>query len=205
MIRHVVFALIVGGVVSPGASAQSTSAMMPPASPSPSPPVMATPQAPPIAVAAEVPPPPPKPAPVPRPDDRAASSVVAQRSIARLNPLPRQASTFQETNRYARREALMDQGRFANPGGVGRNPEYYTANTPISQTDARPVPVARFDQGGGPNRAQQIAAFRAGQLRTQNIQNNINAYGRPYGAYGAGFGFGFGLSGAGGLYGAGYR
>jgi hypothetical protein len=205
MIRRVVLALIVVGVVSPGASAQSAPATMPPASPSPSPPVLATPQAPPMPAVAEAPPPPPKPVPASRPNDQASSTAAAQRSIARLNPLPRQTSTFQETNQYARREALMDQGRFANPGGVGRTPEYYTANTPITQMDQRPVPVARFDQGGGPNRAQQIAAFRAGQMRTQNIQNNINAYGRPYGAYGAGFGFGFGLSGAGGLYGGGYR
>jgi hypothetical protein len=203
MIRRVVFALIVVGVVTPGALAQSAPATMPPASPTP--PVYATPQAPPTAQMAEVPPPPPTPTPASKPNAQptttstttTTSKPAAQRSIARLNALPRRTSTFQETNQYARREALMDQGRFANPGGVGRNPEYYTANTPISQFDQRPKPVARFDQGGGPDRAQQIAAFRAGQQRAQNIQNNINAYGRPYGAYGAGFGFGFGLAGGG--------
>jgi hypothetical protein len=206
MIRRVVFALIGVGMVSPIALAQSAPATMPPAIPSP--PVYATPQVPPKAESAEVPPPPPTPAPASKPNDQAASATTstaaAQRSIARLNALPRRTSTFQETNQYARRESLMDRGRFANPGGVGRNPEYYTANTPMTQLDQRPIRVARFDQGGGPNRAEQIAAFRAGQLRTQNIQNNINAYGRPYGAFGAGFGFGFGLAG-GGLYGGGFR
>ena len=43
-----------------------------------------------------------------------------------------------------------------------------------------------------PIRADQIAAAQAGQQRARNIQDNINIYGRPYGAYGAGLGFGFG-------------
>jgi hypothetical protein len=184
MIRRVAFALLVGGVIGHPASAQAPSGA-----------VHATPQSPARRELSDVPPPPPVPADLPRirPEDR-ANPASAKRSITRLKPLPRRASSLQEIDS----RALV--GRFANPGGVGRYSEYYTANTPTSQVDLHPVRVAGFDQGGGPNRAEQIAAFRAGQVRAANIQNNINAYGRPYGAFGAGFGFGFGL-GAGRLYG----
>lgn len=201
MIRRAVFALIVGGFSTPWASAQST--------PASTPSVYATPQRPPLPDLAEVPPHPPKPAEESATKEQVATvrestEASARKSITRLTPLPRRTSTFQETNEYARREALMDRGHYANPGGVGRKPEYYTANTPIGQANLHPAPLARFDRGGGPNRAAQVAAFQAGQMRTRNIQNNINAYGRPYGAYGAGFGFGFGLA-TGGLYGGGLR
>ncbi len=189
MIRRVVFALFVGVVVANPASAQG-----------PSGPVLPTPQTPPIyPETADVPPPPPKPAVVTRTVDQ-AKTAEAKRAISRANPVPRRVSTDPIT----RRDSLATQGRFANPGGVGRYAEYYTANTPTSQLDLHAMPQARFDRGGGPNRAEQIAAFRAGQMRTRNIQNNINAYGRPYGAYGAGFGFGFGLA-TGGLAGGGLR
>jgi hypothetical protein len=97
------------------------------------------------------------------------------------------------------RDLLSARGRFANPGGIGRYSEYYTPFTPM--TTSYPGPsnrVAGFGQGGGPSRAEQIEAFRVGQFRTQNIQNNINAYGRP-----VGFGFGYGY-GYGGGFGRGY-
>ena len=143
--------------------------------------------------------------PKPRPAESARSEgrpqvAEAKRPASTAEALPRRASTA------ARRDPPAAQGRFANPGGVGRFSEYYTPYTPTSPADARPTRVARFDQGGGPDRAEQIAAFQAGQMRTRNIQNNINAYGRPYGAYGAGLGLGLGLGlYGGGLYGGGFR
>ena len=201
MIRRGIFALIVGGVLPLGASAQDVTAPRP--APNPSKAVYPTPQAPAKPNLSDVPPPPPRPVEISasRPDDPAAS---ARRSIARPAPPPRRVSSTREVDSIVRRDSEAVRGQFANPGGVGRYAEYYTANTPTSQVDLRPRPLARFDRGGGPDRTEQIAAFRAGQLRARNIQDNINAYGRPYGAYGAGFGFGFGL-GAGGLYGGGLR
>ena len=125
----------------------------------------------------------------------------------------RRTLASQGTPSTARRDSTStstpSQGQFANPGGVGRYSEYYTASTLNPQLDLRAVNRTQFGRGAAPDRSQQIAAFRAGQTRGQNIQNNINAYGRPYGAYGAGFGLGFGyglgLSGGGGLYGGGFR
>ena len=199
MIRRVVFALIAGVMVAHDVSAQDVPANPP--LPSPSLPVYASPQSPPKVESAEVPPLPPKPVQTARAAEPAtASAKTANRTTDRLDPLPRRASTFRQTNPYARGELLMDRGRYANPGGVGRRPEYYTANTLASQATRQQAAAARFDRGGGPDRYQQIAAFQAGQQRARNVQDNINAYGRPYGAFGAGFGFGFGLYG-GGLYG----
>jgi hypothetical protein len=192
MIRRVVFALFVGGVVASSASAQA-----------PSGPVYATPQAPPIPATSDVPPPPPTPAVVDR-SSGPAKTDQAKRAISRSNPTARRASSVPLSDSNARRDLLATDGRFANPGGVGRYAEYYTSRTPTSQLELHGMPQTRFDRGGGPDRAEQIAAFRAGQQRTANIQNNLNAYGRPYIAYGAGFGYGYGL-GLGGLYGGGLR
>jgi hypothetical protein len=192
MIRRVVFALLVGGVAAQAASAQNP----------PLPPIYPTPQAPPVRDQADVPPPPPSPAVSTRTPDQ-AKAAAAKRAITRANPPARRASTGSLSDPIARRDSQASQGQFANPGGVGRYAEYYTSNTPTSQLDLHAMPQARFDRGGGPDRASQIASFRAGQQRTANIQNNINAYGRPYAAYGAGVGFGFGLGY--GLYGGGMR
>jgi hypothetical protein len=182
MIRRVVFASILGAAMAAGASAQE-----------PSPAVRPTPQAPPIAALADVPPPPPTPVDAAQlRKDQAAS---AQRAITRNNPLPARPAANRDPRPSVQREAALPEGGFANPGGIGRYSEYYTPFTPLSQAPPHPAPVAGFDRGGGPNRAEQIAAFQVGQTRARNIQNNINAYGRPYGAYGAGFGYGLGLAG----------
>ena len=196
MVRRGVFALIVGGVLASGASGQTVSASKPASNPST--PVYATSQAPARLEPADIPPPPPRPV-----EASASDAASAKRSITRPVPQPRRVSSSHAADSIARRDSEASRGRFANPGGVGRYAEYYTANTPTSQVDLLPRSLARFDRGGGPDRAEQIAAFQAGQFRARNIQDNINAYGRPYGAYGAGFGFGFGLSA--GLYGGGLR
>jgi hypothetical protein len=186
MIGRVALALMIGGLLPARASAQSAPA------PQPHPKALATAQGPSGSGLADIPPPPPKPfeAPTSASRDPAASP---KRMITQPAPLPRRIPAPNGPVSLSRRDSEAVQGRFANPGGVGRYAEYYTANTPTSQLNMHPMPLARFDQGGGPNRAEQIAAFRAGQLRTRNIQDNINAYGRPYGAFGAGFGFGLGL------------
>ncbi len=114
----------------------------------------------------------------------------ANRSIVRHNPLPYRSSF----GSYRRGYSEGGSG-YANPGGVGRYSEYYDPNTPTSQVDLHPMPVARFDSGGGPDRAEQIAAYEAGTARSGNLQRHIDAYGAPYGAFGAGFGYGLGLAG----------
>jgi len=67
-----------------------------------------------------------------------------------------------------------------------------------------PSPVRRLERAGASIRvfhtaadacraaADQVAAAQVGQQRARNIQDNINVYGRPYGALGVGFGYGFG-------------
>jgi hypothetical protein len=192
MIRHVVFASFVIGVLAHPASAQSTSK-----------PVYPTPQAPPIPAAADVPPPPPRPFEATKTENPGKTDE-AKQAVAQAKPLPRRTSVGGASDSIGRRDSQATQGRFSNPGGVGLYAEYYTPNTPTSQLDMHPTHQTRFDKGAGPDRAEQIAAFQAGQMRTRNIQNNINAYGRPYAAYGAGFGFGFGLA-TGGFAGGGMR
>ena len=192
MIRRVAFAPLAVGMLAQAALGQAPSKAVRP-----------TPQAPAIVVdRSDLPPPPPVPVALDRRDDP------PQPPTPRTNPLPRRASVTADANANAtattRRDAAASTGRFANPGGVGRYAEYYTANTLAPQVDFHAKAPPRFDRGAGPDRAAQVAAFQVGQQRTANIQNNINAYGRPYGAYGAGFGFGFGLA-TGGLYGGGFR
>jgi hypothetical protein len=191
MIRRVVFPLFVVGVLGHPALGQQ-------AAPS----VLASPQAPAIGELADLPPPPPKPVDLPRTEDLARKAE-AKKSITRLNPLPRRASSASEPDPIARRDELATRGRYANPGGVGRYAEYYTANTLASQVGRPPTTSARFGGGGVPDRSSQIAAFQAGQSRARNIQNNINAYARPSVVYGFGYGggLGFGLGGGGRLYG----
>ena len=107
----------------------------------------------------------------------------------RHNPLPRRTS-------YDSHYSGSSQGRSGySTMGVGRYGEYYTPNTLAPQVDNHPAQVAGFGNGGIPDRNEQIAAQQAGQARSRDIQDNINAYGRPYGAIGAGFGYGLGLGG----------
>jgi len=178
MIRRVASVLLFGGLMTPGASAQTG-----PGSTAPT-----APHAP--ATAAE-----PARAATTQPAEHAA----ANRSIIRHNPLPRRTSD-NSYYPYGHSESTQPSSGYST-GGVGRYAEFYDPNTPTSQVDQHPVPVARFESGGGPDRNEQIAAQQAGQGRARNIQNNINAYGTPYGAYGAGFGYGLGLGGGGRLYG----
>ena len=189
MIRPVAFASLVAALVATHlASAQEPTSKA----------VRPTPQSPAIPVLlADIALPPPKPVAL-------AEVEEARKAISQARSLPRPTSATRDVDSVARRDSSASVGRFANPGGVGRYAEYYTANTLAISPDAHARPQPRFDKGPGPNRADQLAAFQAGQMRTRNIQANINAYGRPYGAYGAGFGFGFGLA-TGGLYGGGFR
>jgi hypothetical protein len=179
MIRRVAFALLLGGLAEQGALAQS-------------PPTTATPQA---AVTAGANPAPAAPAAVP------AQAQVQPRpalpDVAPPPPVPAALPARPAVPRAAKpvavaeRDPLSVQGRFANPGGIGVRREYYTPFTPMTRWEAPQHPVAGFDRGGGPTRADQINAFRAGQYRAQNIQNNINAYGRPIGYGFGGFGGGY--------------
>ena len=190
MIRRVVFALLVVGLAHP-ASGQDV-----PASKG-----LPTPQT------SSKPGPSESPPPVPRPAEAVKDE--AKKSISRLAPLPRRAApVVAQANPAAPVDPLASVGRFANPGGVGRYAEYYTANTLTSQLERRPAVSARFGgagsgRGGLIDRAGQIAAYQAGQSGARNLQNNINAYGRPSVIYGAGFGFGG--FGGGGLRGGGLR
>ncbi|WP_435009242.1 hypothetical protein P12x_000491 [Tundrisphaera lichenicola] len=171
MIRRVTSVLIVGGLMVSGASAQA-----PPPQTTSKPQVPASPATP--AAAA--------PAASETPDTQAS----ARRTILRQKP---RASAYRSY--YQGRTSSQGESGFSNPGGVGRYAEFYGPNTPTSQVDMHPNPVPRFDNVAGISRADQINAAQVGQMRARNIQDNINAYGRPYGAFGAGFGYGFGLSG----------
>lgn len=171
MLRRVASILLVVGWLAPWASAQAPS--NPPAPPGDR---SSGPLFPPI---------PTDPA---HPDYHAA----AHRSIVRHNPLPRNDS-YSSHHPYKSRESSQGQSGFSNPGGVGRYAEFYDRSTPTSQVDQHPVPVAQFDRGGGPDRAEQISAAEDGQQRARNIQSNINTFARPMGGYG--YGYGLGLSG----------
>jgi hypothetical protein len=191
MIRRVVFASILGSLVAAVAEAQVPPAVMPPAANppadlKPSATVASTTPALPKRQLSDTPPPLPTPAVLPdRPANNRPVAAPAQQNAAAGRAHPGAGNNG---------DPLSARGRFANPGGVGRYSEYYTPFTPMY---GYPGPsrshVAVFGQGGGPTRADQIEAFRAGQYRAQNIQNNINAYGRPLG-----FGYGIGIGGYGG-------
>lgn len=120
----------------------------------------------------------------------------AHRSIMRHNPLPYRTS-YQADPAYG--GSPSHSGGHFSTGGVGRMAEYYDDRTLNPGPNFHQTPVAQIGNGGVPDRDEQIRAQQVGQQRTANIQNNINAYGRPYGAMGAGFGYGLGLAG-GGLY-----
>jgi hypothetical protein len=80
-----------------------------------------------------------------------------------------------------------DTAGFRNPGGVGRHAEYYLPGDRF-QVETDPVRVARFNQGGYPSRAEQLAAQQVGISRYNSIQQHIDNYAMPH--YGYGFGFG---------------
>ena len=194
MIRRVAYSLALGGLLAPPASAQTPApaASTPPAATA-QPAAAAAPAAATTPAARSFSQP--LPADPAHPDYHAG----AQKSIVRHNPLPRRTSYNAHYNYNSESSSRATPG--FSTGGVGRYAEYYDASTPTGSVDLHPQPVARFDSGGGPDRAEQIAAQQNGQVRARNIQSNINAYGTPYGAYGAGFGYGLGLGGGGRLYG----
>jgi hypothetical protein len=189
MIRRVAFALILGAVVAPGIEAQVPSTATPTTAPTP----------PPMALAATSTPSQPKPAlsdvpPPPTPAALPARAVDPADAPRPANPPqgPARNQAARAANAGNGRDPLAAQGRFANPGGVGRHAEYYTPFTPMTGYQGSPYNrSATFGRGGGPTRGDQVQAFQVGQYRTQNIQNNLNAYGQPFG-YGIGIGLGFG-------------
>jgi hypothetical protein len=107
----------------------------------------------------------------------------------------------QATHRFSRRSVVHhyaypypdyyhgdETAGFRNPGGVGRHAEYYPPGDRF-QIESDPTRVARFDSGGGPNRAEQLAAQRLGIARSNSLQYHIDRYAMPH--YGYGFGVGF--------------
>jgi hypothetical protein len=66
-----------------------------------------------------------------------------------------------------------DTAGFRNPGGVGRHAEYYLPGDRF-QVETDPVRVARFNQGGYPSRAEQLAAQQVGISRYNSIQQHID-------------------------------
>jgi len=80
---------------------------------------------------------------------------------------------------------------FRNPGGRGRKEEFYQAGDKFQSQEGvkDPVGVAKFDQGGGPNRQEQLQAQQVGIQRGNSLQNHIDNMARPY--YGVGFFGGF--------------
>ena len=184
MIRRVACLLLVGGLLETGAFGQTA------------PPLIAKPETPPSFHE-----------PLTTDPSHPNYHASAHRSIMRHNPLP--SRTSYNSNYPRNRDSESGSSGYTSPprqneggfstGGVGRNAEYYDSHTLDAPIDYHPSPVARFDTGEGPSRQEQIQAYQAGTQRYNSIQNNINAYGRPYGAMGAGFGYGLGLAG-GGLY-----
>ena len=195
MLRRVAFALLVGGLLPTGAPGQVAPQL--------------------IAKPADAPPPSPTPAasstgaadagrsadeaksfrePIPTDPAHPNYHASAHKSIMRHNPLPHRTSYQGDSSSSA-----SHNGGHYSTGGVGRIAEYYDDRTLSPGPDRHALPVAGFGNGGIPDRNEQIQAQRVGEQRTANIQGNINAYGRPYGAMGAGFGYGLGLGG-GGLY-----
>ncbi len=199
MIRRIAFVLLVGGLLETGAFGQTA------------PPLIAKP--------ADTPPPAPTAAapatsnhssgdfrsfrePIPTDPAHPDYHAGAHRSIVRHNPLPHRTSyqsnyPYKGGNGGSGNSSSTNHGGNYSTGGVGRIAEYYDNRTLAPPVDYHPVPVGGFGNGGIPDRNEQLQAQQIGAQRTANIQNNINAYGRPYGAMGAGFGYGLGLGGAG--------
>ena len=197
MIRRVASALLAGGLLQAGAFGQTPPPVARPATPAAATPTATAPAA--TAPAATAPAARGYREPLPTDPAHPQYHAAAHRSIVRHNPLPRRTS-YQSNYPYGGSSAgNSNSGAGArsgySDGGVGRMAEYYDERTLDAPVDFHPVGAGRFDSGGGPNRSEQIAAQQAGTQRSQLTQDTINTYGRPYGAYGAGFGFGLGLSG----------
>jgi hypothetical protein len=112
-----------------------------------------------------------------------ASSVPgsASRSVIRHNPWP-----------YPPSPRNADYG-FRNPGGVGRNAEYYPPGDRFQNDSPRNI-TAQIGNGGQPDRAEQIAAYNAGTARYRALQSHMDRYAHPFGfGYGFGMGYGFGV------------
>jgi hypothetical protein len=104
----------------------------------------------------------------------------AHRSVIRHNPLNERYS-------YGSSQGNQNPG-FRNPGGVGRNAEYYPAGDKFDSEGVHFKP-AQFDQGpAATSRSAQIASYNAGTQRYNAIQRSINSYARP--SFGIGFGGG---------------
>jgi hypothetical protein len=172
MVRHlrIASALLAGGVMTAQAGAQTPAAPAPAPAPAPAagdpnqlfPPIPTDPSA---------------------PNYHAG----AHKTILRHNPLPQRSSY-----RSSGTQSQQGSARFSNPGGAGRYSEYYDQRTLDAPVDYHANPVAKFDSGGGPDRSEQMAAQQLGNQRARNIQDHIDAYGRP-------IGFGYGLGFAGGM------
>ncbi|WZO96415.1 hypothetical protein EP7_003408 [Isosphaeraceae bacterium EP7] len=104
----------------------------------------------------------------------------AHRSVIRHNPL---------NERYSYGGTQDDQAPgYRNPGGVGRNAEFYPAGDRFQNEGAK-LKAAQFDQGpAATQRSAQIASYNAGTQRYNAIQGSINSYARPN--FGIGFGGG---------------
>ncbi len=71
-----------------------------------------------------------------------------------------------------------DRAGYRNPGHQGRYLENYPPGNQFQENND-PVRPARFDQGGGPNRAEQLAAQQVGIARYNSIQGHIDTLARP--------------------------
>lgn len=128
-----------------------------------------------------------------RSDPRAAPSSrpTYRRSVVHRYAYPPSEAPEQTESRSASAYEQTDTSSagYRNPGGVGRYLEYYPPGNEF-QAERSPVRVARFGQGGVPDRDAQRAAQEVGIQRSNAIQGHIDSYARPYG-----YGFGFGAFG----------
>lgn len=81
---------------------------------------------------------------------------------------------------------------YRNPGGVGRVAEFYPPNNKFENQGRNPVAAARFGSGSPDlSRSAQMQAQQIGIQKTNSLNNQIDAFARPFG----GFGFGMGMGG----------
>ncbi len=106
-----------------------------------------------------------------------------------LQPYKRRSIVHHYPHPYPEYYQNDQTGGFRNPGGGGRNLEYYPPGNKF-QVQGDPVKAGKFDQGGGaPDRAEQMAAQQIGIQRENAIMNHIDRYARP--SFGVGFFGGF--------------
>jgi hypothetical protein len=90
---------------------------------------------------------------------------------------PAQSDISQRSNIAIRPYNVMTPR--ANPAGPT-----LPSDIPRFQNDSpRPI-VARFGEGGGPTRAEQMEALQIGVSRANSLQNQLNALARPYMGFG---------------------